>query len=76
MAIAIVIFMLLCALWGLSAANKLFGIIKRKPKSFAVIKREPQTYIPEEIKPDPIPAVTNIQNNYTTNVIIVEASKN
>lgn len=75
MALILIAFILLCAWWFLRAANRLFGFIKPKPKksTLPVIK-----YIKaEEVKPDPIPTVTNIQNNYnTTQIVIIEASKN
>ncbi len=67
--------MIICAWWFLAAANRMFRIIKPKEKKF----KPPMIHYTkvEEIKPDPTPTVTNIQNNYTTNqVIIIEASKN
>ena len=75
MAIVILIFMGVCLFWGLRAANKLFHLIKPKEKKF----KPPTIHYTkaEERKPDPTPAVTNIQNNFTTNqVIIIEASNN
>lgn len=74
MATFLILFILLCAWWFLKSMNRLFNIISPKPRKnpLPVIK-----YIrAEEVKPDPIPSVTNIQNNYnTTQILIIEQPK-
>lgn len=75
MAATLLIFIAVCLWVFLRSLNRMFGFIKPKPKksTLPVIK-----YIKaEEVKPDPVPTVTNIQNNYnTTQILIIEASKN
>lgn len=74
MAFLLIVFILFCAWWFLRAMNRMFNIItpKLKKSMLPVIK-----YIKaEEVKPDPIPTVTNIQNNYnTTQIVIIEAER-
>lgn len=73
MAFILIAFILFCAWICVRSLNRMFGFIKPKPKKnpLPVIK-----YIKaEEVKPDPVPSVTNIQYNHTQ-VIIIEASKN
>ena len=73
MVILPLLFIAFCLYWFLRSVNRMFGFIKPKPKKspLPVIK-----YIKaEEIKPEVIPTVTNIQYNHTQ-VIIIEASKN
>lgn len=74
MAWLIISFILFCAYILFRSLNRMFGFIKPREKKFQIVKREPETFIAEEIKPDPVPTVTNIQNNYnTTQILIIEA---
>ena len=81
MAFLIIPFILYCGYLFLLSINRMTGIFKRQrkfTKKLTNLTEISTSYKqPEESIPEPIPTVTNIQNNYnTTQILIIEASKN
>lgn len=67
MAALLLIFIGACVWWFLRSLNRMFRIFVPKPKPMPFI----QHIKAEEIKPDPVPTVTNIQNNCNTTQIVI-----